>query len=60
MNARALRLVVFELLRGFIDDINKDYTELGLFLKRISKESVLKKHWMENLAQPVDAAAYKS
>ena len=49
MNARVFRLVVIELLRGFIDDINKYYTEFGLFLKRISKESVLAEPWIENL-----------
>ena len=52
VNARALPLVVIELLRGFIDDI-KDYNEFDLFLRRMSEESVLSEHWMKNLVQPV-------
>ena len=52
MNVRALRLVVTELLHGFVDNI-KDYNAFDLFLKRISEESILSKHWMKNLVQPV-------
>ena len=52
INVRALRLVVIELLRGFIDDI-KDYNKFDLFPKRISKEGILSVHWVKNLVQPV-------
>ena len=52
INVRALRLVVIELLRGFIDDI-KDYNKFDLFLKRISKEGILSVHWVKNLVTPV-------
>ena len=52
MNVRALRLVLIELLRGFIDDI-KGYNKFDLFLKRISEKGVLSEHWVKNLVQPV-------
>ena len=52
MNVRALRLVVTELLRRFIDDI-KDYNKFDLFLKRISEKGILSEHWVKNLVQPV-------
>ena len=52
MNVRALRLVLIELLCGFIDDI-KGYNKFDLFLKRISEKGVLSEHWVKNLVQPV-------
>ena len=52
LDVRALCLVTIELLCGVIDHI-KDLNEFDLFLKRISKESVLAELLVKHIVQPV-------
>ena len=52
MNVRALRFVVLELLRGFVEEMYK-YDDLLLFLDAVSEKSRLAKHWVDNLIKPV-------
>ena len=52
MNMRAWRLVVIELLRGYINDI-RSYKELLCFLDTLSSHSILAEHWINNLIKPV-------
>ena len=52
MNVRALRFVVVELLRGFVDDmVFRD--DLEQFLKEVASKFVLAEHWVNNLTKPV-------
>ena len=52
MNVRALRIVVIELLRTIITkDTSRD--DMVSTLKSIAKESLLAKHWIDNLIYPV-------
>ena len=52
MNLRALRFVVVELLRGFVDDM-VCRGDLDQFLKEVASKSVLAEHWVNNLIKPV-------
>ena len=52
MNIRLLRLVVFELLLGLVDEI-VDNNYLIFFLDSLAIKSYLAKHWMNNFIKPV-------
>jgi hypothetical protein len=52
MNVRALRLVVEELLRDFLPDIECS-DDLDNFLDKVSTESLTSKHWVDNLIKRV-------
>ena len=52
MNMRALRFVVFELLRDLIEEVSS-YQEFLLLLDGLSAQSLLAEHWIENLIRPV-------
>ena len=52
INVRALRFIVLELLRGFVDDVTS-FGELQEKLDKISQEKILAEHWVRNLIRPV-------
>ena len=52
MNIRALRFVVLELLRGFVEEM-VEYEDLIMFLNNISEKSRLTEHWINSLIKPV-------
>ena len=52
MNLRALRFVVLELLRGYIENF-ESYNELTTFLNHTASKSCLAEHWVKNLIKPV-------
>ena len=52
MNMRALRVVVFELLRGFLNDV-ESYEEMKERLLELCEKSKLAEHWIQNLVLPV-------
>ena len=52
MNVRALRLLVEELLRRHISEI-ESYTDLISYLEDISTKSLTAKLWIDNLIKPV-------
>ena len=51
-NVRALRMVVEELLRPYMSEINS-YTELKSVLDEVSEKSKTGKLWVDNLIKPV-------
>ena len=52
MNLRALRMIVEELLRNHITNM-EDCIDLEAFLKIASERSLTAKHWVENLIKPI-------
>ena len=52
MNMRALRVVVLELLRGFLGGV-ESYEDLSKLLVILSGKSKLAEHWVNNLVFPV-------
>ena len=48
INVCALRFIVLELLRGFVDDV-ASFKELQEKLDSISQENILAEHWLKNL-----------
>ena len=48
---RALRLLVEELLRPHINNINT-YEDFSMFLIQVSEKSKTSKHWVDNLIKP--------
>ena len=52
MNMRALRFVVIELLKGFIDDVYY-FEDLEKRMKFLAQKSMIAEHWINNLIRPV-------
>ena len=52
MNLRALRMVVEELLQNKVASFSQ-YSELEMFPETVSGNSLLTKHWVENLIKPL-------
>ena len=50
MDVCALRFIVLELLRGFVDDVTS-FDELSEKLDCISQENILAERWVKNLIQ---------